>query len=365
MRILHTESSRGWGGQEIRILNEAAGMVARGHEVTIACTPESNIAVAGVDRGLKVVGLSIGKINLEGLRAIRRFLKKNSFDVINTHSSVDSWLIGLACASMRNAPPIVRTRHVSSPVTTKPHGVWLYQKSASHVVTTGEKLRRTLIKDNGMSSSHVTSVPTGIDADLFVPGNRQARREELGLPASPVIVGIVATLRSWKGHQYLLEAFAELMRDDVALLIVGDGPQRQAIEEQVFNLGIRRKVFMPGNQKNVLPWLQAMDLFVLPSYANEGVPQGIMQAMACELPVVSTPVGSIQEVVVHQKTGLMVPPKDVSALTAAIERLVDDAALRARMGKAGREKVMAEYTFDDMLDRMERIFQSVVNDKND
>jgi len=359
LKILHTEASRGWGGQEIRILNETAGMMQRGHEVMIACTPESNIAREASARGIEVVELPLEKPSLSGVMALRRWLQAHPVDVINTHSSADSWLAAGATRFWRKRPGIVRTRHISAPVAKHWLARWLYQSATDHVVTTGERLRQTLINDNGMDPGHVTSIPTGIDVQHFAPGDRARARSGLGLPAEGMIVGIVATLRSWKGHAYLLEAFAERAQDNAYLLIVGNGPQREHLKQRIDELGIRRKVIMPGNQSDVLPWLQSMDVFALPSYANEGVPQGLMQAMACELPVISTPVGSIDELVAADETGLMVEPKNAAALASALSRLLEDADLRRQLGRAGRQRVEQAYTDCLMLERMQAVFEKV------
>jgi glycosyltransferase involved in cell wall biosynthesis len=111
----------------------------------------------------------------------------------------------------------------------------------------------------------------------------------------------------------------------------------------------------------VLPWLQAFDIFVLPSYANEGVPQAIMQAMACALPVVTTPVGSIAEIVAHERTGLLVEPKNSDQLGAALERLSSDAALRQRLGAAARDVAAKDFRLDLMVDRMQSVFADLAS----
>ncbi len=116
---------------------------------------------------------------------------------------------------------------------------------------------------------------------------------------------------------------------------------------------------MPGNQADVAPWLQALDLFCLPSYANEGVPQALMQAMACGLPVISTPVGSIGEIVQDGDTGRLVPPGDVPALAAAIESLLADPALRARLGASARAAALGRFGEDRMVERMIDVFTAV------
>jgi glycosyltransferase involved in cell wall biosynthesis len=364
MHIVHTEASLGWGGQEIRILGEAAGMQARGHRVTLLCPPAAGIFAEAATRGVPVTSLPMGRKNIRGLLAMRRWIGEHKPDVINTHSSTDSWMVALACASLGSPPPIVRTRHISTAVPNNPATRWLYKTATRHIVTTGEKLRQQLIQENGFDAGSLTSIPTGIDISRFRPGDRAAARLALDLPINAEIIGIVATLRSWKGHRYLLEAFARLVceRGNKALhlVIVGDGPQRAAIMALVTELGLNHCVSMPGNQSQVVPWLQAMDVFCLPSYANEGVPQALMQAMACALPVISTPVGSIPEIIDPEQTGLLVAPQDVNALHAALSRLTTDAGLQTRLGSAAREVAQARFAENIMLERMEQVFNNAI-----
>jgi len=356
LSILHTEASLGWGGQEIRILTEAAGMMRRGHQVTLLCPPQARIYQEAKLRGVPVEALEIGRKNLAGLLAMRNWLKHHQADVINTHSSTDTWLVALASALLADAPPLVRTRHISAPVPDNFTTRWLYQKATRHIVTTGEKLRLQLIEQNRYDPATLTSVPTGIDTGHFSPGDRAAARRGLGLAEDGMVVGIVATMRSWKGHTYLLDAFAGLSDRTARLLIVGDGPQREALQARVAELGLNDRVTMPGNQRDVLPWLHAMDVFALPSYANEGVPQALLQAMLCGLPVVSTPVGSITEVVEDQRTGLIVEPRQTAPLLDALERLLNDAALRRGLGDAALAEGRVRFGLDSMLDKMEAVF---------
>lgn len=354
LHIVHTEASLGWGGQEIRILTEAEGMVKHGHRVTLIAPHEANIRRESESRGLPTVALPIGRKNLRGLFALRAWLKANPCDVINTHSSTDTWLSALACATLDKPPPLVRTRHISAPVPDNFTTRWLYNKATRFIATTGEKLREQMMREAHVDAARVVSVPTGIDLARYRPGDKSARRAELQLPQDGLIVGIVATLRSWKGHRFLLEAIEPLR--DARLVIVGDGPQRAALEAQVDSLSLRSRVTFTGNQKDVAPWLQAFDLFALPSYANEGVPQALMQAMACALPVISTPVGSIAEIVEEGKTGLLVTPEDVLSLRQAIERLAGDEGLRRSLGTAARARAEARFSDELMVTRMERLF---------
>ncbi|MBN9462622.1 MAG: glycosyltransferase family 4 protein [Burkholderiales bacterium] len=359
LHVLHTESSCGWGGQEIRILSESTGMIARGHRVALACVPGAPIERAAAAAGLEVLPLPIGRKRLPGLRALRRLFARRRFDVVVTHSSTDAWLVALACMGRRDAPPVVRIRHVSAPVAASAPNRWLYGRSVRHVVTTGERLRRELIETLGCPAQHVTSVPTGIDAGRFAPGDRNGARAALGLPRDALLVGIVATLRSWKGHRFLIDALARLPDPRVRLVIVGDGPMSEALREQAAQTAPAGRCVFAGQQEDVLPWLHAFDVFALPSYANEGVPQALIQAMLCALPCVTTAVGAIPEIAIDARTALVVPPRDATALAAAIARLAGDPALRTTLGQAARAHCLAGYTRDAMLDRMEHLLLSV------
>jgi glycosyltransferase involved in cell wall biosynthesis len=359
MKIIHTESSCGWGGQEIRILSEARGMIERGHEVVVVCPPTSGIFHAAPARGVPVIALPIYKKRPADFLALRRWLKQaGHIDVINTHSSTDSWLATLACATLPAAPPIVRTRHVSAPIAQNRATRWLYA-SAAHTVTTGESLRRDVIASTRLPAERVTSVPTGIDTDLYAPGNRAAARAKLELDGTAPLIGIVATLRSWKGHRHLVEALAGLA-PEVRLAIVGDGPQRTALVAQAAELGLAERIVFAGNREDVPRWLQAFDLFALPSYANEGVPQALMQAMSAALPCVTTAAGAIGELARPDETALVVPGQDVAALRAALQILLADTDMRARLGATARAHVVAHHGRAAMLDRMEAIFQGVL-----
>jgi glycosyltransferase involved in cell wall biosynthesis len=355
LSIVHTEASLGWGGQELRILAESQGLMRRGHDIRLICPPEARIYAEAPAWGLPVIAAPIGKKRLVGVKCMLEWFRHNRCDVVSTHSSTDSWLAALALLALRRPFPMVRTRHISAPVSKSFLSRWLYTRATSRIVTAGEALRRELIERNGFPAARIDSVPTGIDTARFRPGDRAAARKTLGLPATRPLVGIVATLRSWKGHLHLIEAVAGLP-ETVSLVVVGDGPMREQLEAKVDQLGLRARTVFAGNRTDVVPWLQAIDVFALPSYANEGVPQALVQAMLTGLACVTTGVGSIAEVALDGKTALVVPPKDPAALRAALSRLLDDGVLRMQLGEAARAHCAANFSQERMLDDMEKIY---------
>jgi glycosyltransferase involved in cell wall biosynthesis len=234
---------------------------------------------------------------------------------------------------------------------------WLYARASARIVTTGERLRTQVMREAGVPAHHVRSIPTGIDLERFSPGDRATARARIGIELDSPLIGIVATLRSWKGHRYLMQALHAMGRADVRLLVVGDGPQREALAALAATLGIAPRVTFAGNQEDVAPWMQALDIFCLPSYANEGVPQALMQAMACGLPVVSTPVGSIDEIVDDGRTGMLVPPEDAGRLRLALQSLLDDPARRESLGREAALEARARFGESLMVERMIVVFR--------
>ena len=363
LSILHTESSIGWGGQEIRILTEMAGFMRRGHRVHLL-TPEcAEIFPAAQARGIPVSAMPMVKKTLPALWAMRRWLAQHGreFDIVNTHSSTDSWLVALARATSALVPPLVRTRHVSTAINLYASTRWLYQNATAHIVTTGEALKSQLARDNGYDPARMTSVRTGIDLEYYRPLNQAQCRSKLGVANRPTL-GILATLRDWKGHDILLDSWLALQKDfpDWQLVVIGDGPRRAHLEGRVAEMGLQGAVRFVGNQDNVPEWLACLDLFTLPSWGDEGVPQGVMQAMAGGLAVVSTPVGAIREAVVENLTGLLAVPRDAGSLAALLGRLMGDTSLRSAMGAAGLAYARENFGSDVMLDRMEGVFRQVL-----
>jgi len=366
MKIAHTESSAGWGGQEIRILEECRGMSLRGHNVVLLCPTNSTIFHEAKSRNISTMHLPIEKKSIKGILALRKWIRKNSdTDIINTHSSTDSWCAALASLLIFKKIPVVRTRHISSSIPDNYASRWLYSKATKRVVTTGEKLRSQVIAQTGTLPNHVISIPTGIDLNRFKAANKTKVRLKLGLDPQKKYIGIVATLRSWKGHLFLLEALSKVQIDQINLVIVGDGPYRHVIEEKVISLGLHNRVTLVGHQNNPEEWLQTFDYFCLPSYANEGVPQALMQAMLTELPVISTSVGSIPEIVDHMKTGIIVEPQNSNSLYSALILLIMNDDLTEKLGTAARKKGEIFFSFERMINEMESLYSEIVTAHND
>ncbi|WP_420550148.1 glycosyltransferase family 4 protein [Litorivicinus lipolyticus] len=350
MKILHTEASVGWGGQEIRILLEADQMRRRGHDVSIACDPTSLLASRCQQFDFEPLLVPMRKKSFRYLPGVRRMIRDLQPDLVNTHSSNDAWLVGLAGALTTNRPVIIRTRHVSAPVRPNLATRWLYTRAHDGIATTGKIITNHLRETFGLTADRVVTVPTGVDTAHFAP------RTVSNVESDGFVVGIAATLRSWKGHSYLLQALA-LLESDVRLLIVGDGPQEGALKALAVELGIAERVEFTGYQTDVRPYLAQMDVFCLPSYANEGVPQALLQASAVELPIVTTTAGGIPDLITDGYNGLVVESKSAQQLAAAIVALRADSGLAGRLGSQARQRVIEAHSLGKMADDMEALYR--------
>lgn len=368
MRILHTECSTGLGGQELRIVSEAAGMAKRGHAVVLAVSPESALRGLAERRGLQVEPLAMSRRRfLPLIGELLALINRQAIQVVNTHGSLDSWTASVAGRLAGHKPVVIRTRHKSTPVSPTWRHRLLYGTLPHAVITTGEAVRRALVQGLGLEPARVVSIPTGVDLERFAPAKADpAVRRALGLSPGHFVAGTIAFLRGYKGVDALVEAAPLVVRgcDEARVLIVGDGPEGTRLDRQIEALGLKDHVRRAGFRDDVPALLAAVDVVVVPSRADEGLPQALSQAMAMERPVVATSVGAIPEVVEDGVTGLLVPPGDPQALARAILRLAGDPALRERLGRAARERIVQEHGLDRMLDRTEDLYESLLRDRS-
>jgi glycosyltransferase involved in cell wall biosynthesis len=361
--VFHSEASMGWGGQELRILGEMEQFARRGHRLGLIAQPASQILVRARGAGFPVHAVRMrGPADLAAACRIARLLRAEGAQLLNTHSSVDAWVGGIAARWL--GLPVVRTRHLAIRIRRNPVSPMVYTWLADRIVTTGAEGREILIEQAGAAPGRVAVVPTGVDTARFAPEAADGRRirRALGFTDETPVVGIVAVIRRRKGHQVLLEAVASapLRGRGTHLVIAGEGPVRGQVEARAAELGLQEWVHFLGHREDVPDLLAACDVVALPSVLGEGVPQTILQALAVQRPVVASDVAGIRQVVRHDETGLLVPPEDPRALAEAIARLLADPETGRRLGAAGRALVASGYSVTHMADAMERVYAATV-----
>lgn len=364
LRVLHTEWSNGWGGQEIRILLEAGGLIERGYEASILCTPGSRLAIEGARNGIDtpVVRMRHG-FDMAAVWNAINIIREKKITVVNTHSSVDSWISSFA-AMITRVPVLVRTRHLSVPI--PKHFLNFVYKMPDAIITTGESIRDMMTEENRLNGNKIFSIPTGVMLNRFSPEvSGEGVRREFGIEKGAKVVTIVAVLRSWKRHDLFLEAAKDVLESmpRIVFMIVGDGPGRENIQRRIRELGLGNHVVMTGYREDIPEVLSASDVCALTSSKAEGVPQSVLQYLAMKKPVVATDAGSISEVIRPEETGLLVEPNNPARVAGAIVRLLKDDRLAERLGENGRRLVEKYYDYGRMMDRTIELYNDIYRRK--
>lgn len=230
-------------------------------------------------------------------------------------------------------------------------GNWYRFRSCEAMVASHAQLDDT-VRSNLLRPSRVHVVPNGIDADTFSPGDQNRARVELGLGRGPVFVWL-GRMYPGKGVDVAIRALTQA-GVDASLLLVGDGESRLELEALATRTGVRERVRFEGSQpRERLPvYLRSADALVFPTLLPEAAPLTPLQAMACGIPVLASRIGSIPELISEPgANGLLVEPGDGDELARNMATLASDDRLRARIGASGRERVLAEYTLERMVDR--------------
>lgn len=360
MKILHTEWSDGWGGQEIRILNEMLAVRAQGVDVFLACRTHAVIYERAKQEEIPVFELPFrGNADLSTLFALAGLIRKYKIDIVNTHSGKDTWVGGLA-ARLAGAK-FVRTRHLSNPIRSSRTN--FINELAHYIFTTGESVREDMIRNNRIKPERIQSIPTGINADRFRRGtlNREACRKSLDLDENDLVVGIIAVLRRFKRHDLLVEAMTDLFSEfeHLKLVIAGDGPIKDVIEKEIKNRGLSDRVIMTGHVNDPERILAALDVFVLSSDSKEGVPQSVMQALLMDLPVVATAAGSTADLL-HDNNFILVEPGNVDALRDGIRTLVSDQSKRKSYSEKARPFVLEHFSEAVMVEKILKVYTQLI-----
>ncbi|WP_228054790.1 glycosyltransferase family 4 protein [Gloeocapsopsis crepidinum] len=214
-------------------------------------------------------------------------------------------------------------------------------------VAVGQASARQIEDFYALGRNTVISIPNGVP-DIVPPQPPQPKHE--------IVVGSVGRLDAMKAHDVLLRALAKV--EKVQVVILGEGGQRQVLEQLAQKLGISDRLSMPGWVDNPRSYLANFDMFVLPS-RSEGFPLAIVEAMLAARPVIATRVGSVSEAVIDGETGILIDQDDVDELASAIYRLRDDPELRWRFGQSGREVAVKNFSAEVMATKYERLWYEV------
>jgi glycosyltransferase involved in cell wall biosynthesis len=357
IKVLHTEWSDGWGGQEIRIVNEMLALRELGIELYLVCKDHAQIKQKALQYGFEVFTLPFrGNTDFTTLLGLIQIIRQKNIDIVNTHSGKDTWVGGIA-AKITNVK-FIRTRHLSNQI--NPSRFNFINGLADYILTTGESVKEDMITNNRIQANKISSIPTGIDANIFNPDkfDKSEAKTTFNIASDEIAIGNVGVLRSFKRHDIFIDVAKKLLDNfpnkKFKFLIAGEGPQREQLETKLNEFNLNDHIVLLGHIDNVAEFLSAIDIFLFTSDSKEGVPQSIMQALLMKKPVIATDVGSTKDLF-HENNFLLCQPQFESLYKNIVAIINQHAAIQIN-----RKYIEENFSKKTMADKIYTIYKELL-----
>jgi glycosyltransferase involved in cell wall biosynthesis len=385
IKILRVIARLNMGGPALHVAYLTEGLRKRGYDTTLVAGSlargEDSMAFVADARGVEVVRIDELGREISPLRdlmatiRLARLIRKERPQILHTHTAKAGTVgrVAARLAGSRKPPIVIHTFHghvlrgYFGPVRTLFFRLlerWLASGTTA-LIAVSPQVRDDLVSLGVAPRERFVVIRLGIELDERVAPDENGRGESrryLGIPGDRFAVGWIGRMTAVKRTDDVLIAFKSL-RDsgvDAVLCMVGDGPDRITLEERAHELGVARDTIFLGYQEDVAPFYAAFDVLVLPS-GNEGTPVTVIEALAAERPVVATRVGGVPDVVRDGEDGFLVEAGATDDLADRLGRLARDPALRARMGKKGRERVLPRYAVERLVDDVDGLYRSLLS----
>ncbi len=358
MKVLHVESGMRYYGGARQVAYIMEGLASQGVKNFLACPMDADIAKE-VGAWAKVHQIPMrGDVDVGMAWRLAALIRELQPDVVHLHSRRGADVWGGVAAKMAGTPCVL-SRRVDNP---EPRWlVALKYRLYDHVITISEGIRQVLLSE-GLEPHRVTCVRSAVDAAPYlIPADRDALHREFGLPDDAIVIGMVAQLIPRKGHRYLIDAMTALIKDypNVRVLMFGRGALQPELENEVKNRGLSDIIRFTGFRTDLPRWMGALDILAHPA-DMEGLGVSLLQASAAAVPIVTSRAGGLPEAVADGVSGVLISPGDVPALTASLRQFLDDKDLRMRMGQAGRQRILAEFSVEAMVQGNLAVYRAVL-----
>lgn len=365
IRSLHINTERTWRGGEKQTLLLMRGLKALGYPVELICQPGSPLEARAQAEGIQTHPIPMrGEADVLAMRKIRRIMKVGKFDVCQMHTS-HAHTLGVLARGLRSRPKTVVARRVDFSIYRRGMlklNYLKYRFGVDRYFAISGAIRDVMVQD-GIPADRITVVHSGVDALPEPRDSREAIRSRHNIPADAVVIGNVAHLASHKGQNILIEAFDQIAAKHATahLMVVGEGDERASIEATRDASPHADRVHLVGFQEDVAGYLQAFDLFTMPSI-KEGLCTSILDALRGRLPVVASRTGGIPEIIHPEETGLLAEPGNPADLAKQIARLLDDPEFGRRLATAGETLVREQFSIDRTVEQSLAAYRSLLEE---
>ncbi len=367
MRILFILPELKIGGAENQFIRLAEGLRQRGHDARILCAfVEGRYASWAREKKIPLQVLGASGWGPSLMNQLAQVFSDTAFDVV--HTCVFSLHVFVGVPARKAGVPVILSSRRGLELEQPLKLLWLEKAGnlfVDHVIANADAVREHFKKREHLSCSKISTIHNGIDLSEFQTGTgRQAIRREFNIPQDAPVVGTIANFSEYKGYPYLLEAANLVLKEMPAgrFLLVGDGPLLEKMKEIARKLEHGSRIIFAGSRRDSASFLDAFDVFIFSSL-SEGLPNVVMEAMAMQKPIVSTPAGGIPELLEHNATGLLVPFRDSKSMAEALLTLFKDPEKARRLGSAARAKVGTEFTVERLVKSHECAYQTLLRKK--
>lgn len=361
VHICHVVLSLEPGGLENGVVNVVNGLRPEVFRSSVCCLQRSGEFAARLrpDIPLSVMGLRPGNDPVMPLR-LARLLRSARVDIVHTRNA-EPFFYGFLAARIARVPVVVHSEHGRTFPEQRLRAMLqrLFLRGVDGAFAVSEQLRADLVRELGIDGSRMEVLYNGVDTSSFRP--LEVRAAEAGA-ADPLRIGSVGRLVAVKNYGLLLNAFARLPQPACRLVLIGEGPERAALERLAGELGIRDRVDFAGHRDDVPQLLRTLDVFVLPSL-SEGMSNTLLEAMATGIPAVASDVGGNREIIESERSGLLFRSQDVDGAAAQLLRLLGSLELRRALGSAGAARVRGTFSIEAMLSRYEELYRRLWRQK--
>ena len=361
LSILLLDAHSHGGGQVTYVANLAQELTRLGHKVTVGCRKESVLvehaheAQCGLLNEFEFRGGLRPRAWWNDFRVMAHFIREKKPHILHVSGSQDHWTAAVVNQWLGHPACVVRTRHNTYPVKPNFFNRLLNRRWTDYHLVVCKMVCDELGQHPAFRPERMTWIHNGVDADLFRldEGSREAARREFGFYSEDVVCGIASRLVADKGPEFLVRAIG-LLKDtcpSLRFLVLGQGEQETFLKDLARELGIADRTVWAGFREDMARCVQAFDIGVQPSIYCDTSSFSLKEQMAAGKPVVASDYGGLTEIVSDGVEGFVVPAGTVEPLAEALRKLYHDPDLRRRMGEAGRQRVLREFTIEEFAKR--------------
>lgn len=359
LRVAHIELGAHLYGGAQQVLYLLAELSKTEVRSVLICPEHSAVGEAAREAGIEVEAIPYrGDLDWRATKRIGEILTRHQVDLVHVHSRRGADVWG-ALAARKHGLPCVLSRRVDN--RERSWVVAIKYRLYDHVIAISEGIRHVLVAD-GLGSEKVSCVRSAVDWERFQqPPDKAGLASRFSLPEGAAVIGIAAQLIPRKGHDVMLQAVSALVArwPTLHVLVMGKGPSESAIREQIRTRDLSDHVHLVGFVADLERVLPSLAFLVHPA-RTEGLGVVLLQAASAGIAVIACDAGGMPEAVADEETGMLVPPGDAGALTAAIESLLSDPGRAEAYGAKGRERMFASFSISAMAQGNLKVYRDVM-----